>query len=194
MPIKNKFSKFFLIFLISSALFFTVKVYFFREELKLFSNGQNIEFCEVNNLKTFFGLEDSIQHGSFQRGYTVEYNVPKINITAKIKNLTNEDIEDAYLYPELKIKFEYGEKILTAVDSKITYDVKMWKSNETLDFKHDFILFDHSSGDGSAYDNKFMKHRPKEIILNIYVKASNSVGFNKDELVFSKEIKSWDIN
>ena len=194
MPIKNRFSKFFLIFLILSALFYTVKVYFFREELKLLSDAQNNEFCEVTNLETFFGLEDSISHGKFGGNFTTEYDVPYINIKAKIKNLTNEDIEDAYLYPELKIKFGYGEKIFTPLDSQITYDVKMWKSNEILDFNNNFILFDHSSSDGNGYDNKFMKHRPKMIILNLYIKASNSVGLNKNELVYSKEIKSWEIN
>lgn len=195
MLVKSKFSKFFFIFLILVASIYTVKVYFFRDKLDSISDEQNIEFCEVTSLKTFFGLEDSLRHGKlFDGTATTEYNVPYINIKAKLKNLTNEKIEDAYLYPELKIKFGHGEKIFSPLKSQITYDTDMWKSNETLDFDEDFILYDYSNGDDNAYSNKFMEHQPKQIILNLYLKASNSVGLNKKELVYSKEIKSWDLN
>lgn len=117
---------------------------------------------------------------------TDRHNVPYINIKAQITNLTGDDIEEAELTPTLYVDFKNGNKILSLFYFYIPFQNKMWKKGETIYIDHDFLLTSSEN-----FDYKILDHQPEKIKLNLYLKASNSVGFNKDELIDSRGINPW---
>jgi len=186
MSTKNGGIKFFTVFLLITSVYFTVKIYWPKEILK--------GHFEISNLITNFGKREEVKHGSLMPDaeMKVDYNVPYIHIKAQITNLTGNDIDFAELIPELDIKFKYGQKKFTSYSRQVTSSSRAWKANETINIDEEILLTSYD--DGKNMDTKFMEHNPEKIELRLSIKASNSVGLNMNELVFNKEINSWNVN
>ena len=173
------------IVIISIAFYYTFK----DQSIKRYNN----KYFEVSNLTTTFGKKDFRSALLFDpegRGVHTSYNVPYIHIKAQITNLTGEDIEVAKIFPELLAEFKYGNKVFTLMDFNAMYGV--WKSNQTLNIEHDFIL--NAKNDEGERDDQFMNHHPEKLELKLSVHGSNSVGMNLKELIFIGEINSWNVN
>lgn len=185
---KNGRSNFFTIstvVIILIAFYYTAKVYFYKSELN--------KHFEISNLSTSFDKRDKVMHGRIfdpdESGKRTSYDVPYIHIIAEITNLTGDDINVAEIFPELKIEFKYGQKVFTPMEYRITNGV--WKSNEKLKIDEDFLLLTYDEEGNS--DNTFMNHYPEKLELNLSIQATNSVGMNLNELIFSEEINSWNV-
>jgi hypothetical protein len=186
MSTKNKGIKFFTVFIILISVYYSVEVYSSREE----SKGH----FEISNITTTFGKIKENRHGSLVPGgeRKIDYNVPCMHIRAQITNLTGDDIDFAELIPELDAKFKYGYKSFTTYTRQVTSSSRAWKPNEII--KIDEMILLESYDDENKLDTKFMTHNPEKLELRLSVKASNSVGLDMNEVVFNKEINSWNVN
>lgn len=178
-------------FTISTVVIILIAVYF-TLKVQLPENDLNEHF-EISNLTTTFGKKDFKSALLFDpdgRGTKISYDVPYIHINAQITNLTGDDIEVAKIFPELNVEFKYGQKIFTLMDFRVKYGV--WKSNQILTIDEDFkMMTNNPEGD---LDNEFMNHHPEKLDLKLSIHATNSVGMNLNELIFSEEINSWNVN
>ena len=180
------------IFLILIAIFCAAKVYLYKQQLKDAINSDkelSNNYFRTSNINTFFGKKDNVSSGSIIETHDRtkdRHNVPYININADIKNLTGDDIEEAELTPILYVYFKNGEKTLSLFRYYIILPNEMWKNGETIHINHDFLLTSTAN-----FNPKILEHQPEKIELNLYLKASNSVGLNIDELIDSKKIESW---
>ncbi|RBN49091.1 hypothetical protein [Flavobacterium psychrolimnae] len=183
-----------IIIIVLIALFYTAKVYWFKEELKTVFGEQKNEKFEITDLNTSFGIIDRVESGSIiaainNKPRKISYNVPYIHIKAKIRNITGDNIEDAELTPELNVNFKYGEKSYLLFRKTLYCCGQEWKAGETITVDDDFYLTSDKS-----FDSKVLNHNPEQIKLNLYLKASNSVGLNSYDMIYNEIINSWIVN
>lgn len=177
------------IIIVLIALFYTAKVYWYKEELKNLFGGKESENFEVTSLSTSFRIIDQVKSRSLlpNSEERISYDVPCIHIKAKINNLTGDNIEEAELTPELNVVFKYGEKTYLLLKDRLFFGV--WKAGETITIDDDFYLTNDKS-----FDVKILKHIPERVNLNLYLEASNSVGLNLNSRIYSETINSWSVN
>lgn len=154
----------------------------------------NVDFKEQDAINVNTGLIKMI---SIAKGEGSEPQIIKnpkfINLNLELKNQTNQKIEEIEVTFELVVNFENSTKYLTFKDNLFLLD-KYLSENQTRLREYGFIINENENYEDGIFINK-----PTNVELNIYIKATNSVGYvfgyensgsenPNGELIYSKSI------